>query len=161
MAFEYIVDKVPYVSQENPRVCWKASYKMMLGWKDGKVQSAADSLPGKEEMEKRGILDSEFLPCRQALGLSSTTYTVFQDLEKLTNALKMYGPIWVSGFFADGNKHIMVLRGAREGYISDPEVYVNDPFRGWSGAEARPSWWAFSKFKSKLNPVSYACQHWL
>lgn len=156
---EYTVD-VPYIAQPNQTVCWNASYKMMLKWK-GKSESLADSLPNDAQMRQRGILDSEFFACRGALGLSSSVYTSFQTVEKLKEKLETYGPIWVSGFYCDGHKHIVVVRGVRKGWLSDPEVYVNDPYRGLTGAQARPAWWSFSRFSNKMNPVPFACQHWL
>ena len=94
------------------------------------------------------------------LGLTSTTCTAFKTPGKIQEKLEMYGPVWCSGFRADGHKHIVVLRGVRETWHSAPEVYINDPFRGLTGAKARPSWWSFSRFAYKLNPVPYACQHW-
>jgi hypothetical protein len=105
-------------------------------------------------------MDSEFYTCRAYIGLSSTRYTHLQTFGHLKDLLEMYGPIWVSGFYADGHKHVVVLRGVREGWISDPEVYINDPYRGITGAEARPAWWSYSRFQKRINPVTFACQHW-
>jgi hypothetical protein len=156
---EYTVD-VDYLAQPDQKTCWNASYKMMLKYKK-KVESLADSLPNDTEMRDRGILDSEFLSCRTSLGLSSTSYSCFKKAEDILAKLQTYGPIWVSGTYCDGHKHIVVLRGVREGYFSKPEVYVNDPYRGMTGAAARPAWWSLSYFAANLNPVAYACQHWL
>jgi ABC-type bacteriocin/lantibiotic exporter with double-glycine peptidase domain len=156
---EYIVEGVPYYQQPDQRTCWNASYKMILAYGCRKV-GLADELPNNAKMRERGILDSEFPICRNALGLTSTRYTALKTVDGLKNALELYGPIWCSGFWCDGAKHIVIVRGIREGVFSKPEVYVNDPYRAITGAEGRPSWWTFSRFSAYLNPVPFACQHW-
>lgn len=156
---EYIVEDVPYIQQPDQITCWNACYKMMLKYKQ-KAETDADNLPNDAEMRTRGILDSEFATCRNKLGLSSTTYKALMTPEGLKEKLETYGPIWCSGFWADTHKHIVVVRGVRTNWTSDPEVYVNDPYRGLSGAKGRPSWWTWSRFEKLINPVSYACQHW-
>lgn len=134
---------------------------MMLNYKRGAAgESRADSLPNCAEMRDRGIYDSEFAECRNALGLTSSVYTGFKTASSINDKLTMYGPIWCSGFWADGHRHIIVPRGVREGYFSSPEVFVNDPARGLSGAEGRGAWWSLGRFANRLNPVPFACQHW-
>src|SRR4051794_39118857 len=141
MIDELIID-VKYIQQPDQQTCWNASYKMMLNYSNGVAgESRADNLPNDAAMRDRGILDSEFVTCRNALALSSTVYTGFKTASSVNDKLTMYGPIWCSGFWANGHKHVIVLRGVREGYISAPEVYVNDPQRGLSGAEGRGAWW--------------------
>jgi hypothetical protein len=157
-----LIINVNYMQQADPRTCWNAGYKMMLNYKNGVAgESRADNLPNDTAMRDRGIYDSEFAACRNSLGLSSTVYTGFKTASSVNDKLAMYGPIWCSGFWADGHKHIIVLRGVREGYTSSPEVFVNDPGRGLAGAEGRGAWWSFGRFANHLNPVSFACQHWL
>lgn len=161
---EYIVD-VPYLKQPDQRTCWNACYKMMLAYK-GKDQSAADSLPNDAKMRDRGILDSEFSTCRDKLGLTSSMYKAFQTPQSLRERLEWYGPIWVSGFYCDDNKHVIVVRGIQIPWyssssdISNWQVYVNDPYRALTGADGKPAWWSFSRFARKLNEVPFACQHW-
>ncbi len=156
---EYVVD-CPYIAQPDQTSCWNASYKMLLryrGWDEG----LADSLPEADKMHEDGIMDSQFHTCRDYIGLASTRYTYLKEFDNLKQVLEMYGPIWVSGFYAGGHKHIVVLRGVRSPwYSSDQDVYINDPYRGITGAEARPAWWSFSYFKRNINPVAFACQHW-
>jgi hypothetical protein len=153
---------VKYISQPDAQTCWNASYKMMLNYKKGASDEArADSLPNDSAMRSRGILDGEFSACRNALGLSSSVYTGFQTASAVKDKLEMYGPIWCSGFWAEGHKHIIIVRGIREGYISAAEIFVNDPIRGYKGAEARGAWWPFTRYVNHLNPVPFACQHWL
>ena len=152
---------VTYVQQADPRTCWNAGYKMMLNYKSGVGwESRADNLPNDAAMRDRGIYDSELAACRNALGLTSSVYTGFKSASAINDKLNMYGPIWCSGFWADGHKHIIVLRGVREGYFSSPEVFVNDPGRGLAGAEGRGAWWSLGRFANHINPVSFACQHW-
>ncbi|MCZ2154260.1 MAG: hypothetical protein LC114_10255 [Bryobacterales bacterium] len=161
---EYIVD-VPYIQQPDQRTCWNAGYKMMLAYK-GKDQSLADNLPNDALMRERGILDTEFPVCRDKLGLTSSIYTAFNDPKVLKDKLKWYGPIWVSGFYCDDYKHIIVVRGIRIPWYSDEDdvtnwqVYVNDPYRSLAGAHGRPAWWSFTRFANKMNKVPFACQHW-
>ena len=156
---EYTVD-CPYIPQPDQRTCWHASYKMLLRYR-GADESLADRLPDADKMREDGIMDSQFHTCRDFLGLNSTRYTYLKEFDHLKTLLEMYGPIWVSGFYASGHKHIVILRGVRSPwYSSDEEVYINDPYRGITGAEARPAWWSFSYFKRNINPVQFACQHW-
>ena len=152
---------VKYIAQPDEKTCWNASYKMMLDYKsNGAWNSKADHLPNDAQMRDRGIYDSEFSACRDNLKLSSTTYKAFLTADGVKEKLDMYGPIWFSGFWAEGHKHIVVVRGVREGYISAPEVFVNDPIRALKGAAAQGTWWPYSKFLNNLNRVSFACQHW-
>ncbi len=152
---------VKYIQQADPRTCWNAGYKMMLNYKGGAGwEPRADGLPNDTEMRDRGIYDSEFATCRNALGLSSSVYTGFKTASAINDKITMYGPIWCSGFWADGHKHVIVLCGVREGYFSSAEVLVNDPGRGLAGAQGRSAWWSLGRFANHLNPVSYACQHW-
>lgn len=157
---EYIVEGVPYYDQLDRRTCWNASYKMMLGFK-GRQERLADELPNDAKMRERGILDGEFPICRNALGLTSTSFSVFKTVDGLKDALERYGPIWCSGFWCDGHKHIVVVRGVRETWGCSPEAYVHDPYRAITGAAGRAAWWSFSRFSVHLNPVPFACQHWL
>lgn len=157
---EYIVPDVPYIQQPDEATCWMAAYKMMLKYK-GKSESAAESLPNHKMMRERGILDGEFLQCRSALGLISSVYTGFQSIDDIESKLKSYGPIWVSGRYCDGRyKHIVVLRGIRKQFLSDPEVYLNDPWSGFRYGLAKPRWLSLKSFTEKMNQSSYSCQHW-
>jgi len=85
---EYTIKKVPYISQNSATTCWNAAYKMMLDYK-GKSKSVADSLPNDAAMRMRGIFDSEFLKCRQAVGLTSSTYQAFLSAEAIESKLKV------------------------------------------------------------------------
>src|SRR5882672_1337996 len=107
-----LIINVNYIQQADPRTCWNAGYKMMLNYKYGVAgESRADNLPNDTAMRDRGIYDSEFATCRNAVGLSSTVYSGFKTASSVNDKLTMYGPIWCSGFWADGHKHIIVLRG--------------------------------------------------
>jgi len=151
---EYIIPNVPYVAQTDPRWCWNAGYRMML-LAAGRPDFLVDCFPNDADMKDRGILDSEFQACRDALGLTSSSWNSFNSLDKLQQKLEMYGPIWCSGFWCDGHKHIVIARG-----VGDQGVYVNDPYRGMTGAAARPSWWSWGKFVNNMNRVPFAFQHW-
>lgn len=155
---DYIVKNVPYIAQTTYETCWLAAYKMMLAWK-GKPQTLAEKLPDHQIMRVNGIMDSQFLACRQALGLCSSTYTGFRDADAIEGKLKSYGPIWVSGTYAKGHKHIVVLYGVR-GSGNDAQVLIHDPATGMSIANPKPDWWPIGWFANRLNPVPYACQHW-
>jgi len=152
---------VNYIAQPDEQTCWYASYKMMLDYQSmGAWVGRADHLPNIAQMKQRGIYDSELATCRNSVGMSSTTYKSFLTADSVADMLDMYGPIWCSGFWAEGHKHIVVLRGIREGYFSAPEVYVNDPRRALHGAAAWGAWWSFDKFVKNLNRVPFAFQHW-
>jgi len=156
---DYIVKNVPYIAQTEYETCWLAAYKMMLAWK-GKPQTLAEQLPNHQSMRVTGILDGQFLSCRQALGLCSSSYTGFRNADAIEGKLQSYGPIWVSGMYAKkGHKHIVVLYGVR-GSGNDAEVLINDPATGMSITKPKPDWWPISWFSNRLNPVEYACQHW-
>jgi hypothetical protein len=158
---EYIVPDVPYIGQPDEATCWNAAYKMMLKYK-GKNVTTADSLPNDKMMRERGILDGEFLACRSALGLCSSTYKGFQTVEDIASKLKSYGPIWVSGRYCDGKyKHIVVLRGIKDPLFGDAEVYLNDPWSAFRYGLAKPRWLSLKSFTSKMNDAAYSCQHWL
>lgn len=157
---EYIVNNVPYVAQKDETTCWNAAYRMMLKYKSGKDPDAADRLPDAEKMKVSGIMDGQFLACRAALGLTSSTYKAFLTVEGIKDKLDYYGPIWVSGNYCSGHKHILVVRGVRDPIIGEAEVYVNDPYRGYKSGVNEPKWVSLSYFKNNINPVSYACQHW-
>lgn len=156
---EYIVSDVPYIAQNTYETCWLASYKMMLAWK-GKSKELAEQLPDHRKMRQEGIMDAQLLGCRKALNLSSSTYTGFRDEEAIESKLQKYGPIWVSGFFASGHKHIVVLYGVR-GSGSKAQVLINDPQTGMSITNPKPDWWSLGWFANRLNEVPYACQHWM
>jgi len=157
---EYIVENVPYIGQKDGATCWNAAYRMMLKWKS-KDESAADRLPNDAQMRERGILDQEFAACRGAVGLISSTYTGFQTADDIKSKLESYGPIWVSGDYCEGKyKHIVILRGVRDPFIGDAEVYLNDPYSAFRYGLAKPRWMPLKTFVSKLNKVPYACQHW-
>ncbi len=155
---DYIVPNVPYIPQKTYETCWLAAYKMLLAWK-GRPQEMAESLPNHQIMRRDGILDSQFLACRTALGLMSSTYTGFRDADAIEGKLQSYGPIWVSGTYAKGHKHIVVLRGVR-GSGNDAEVLINDPQTGMNISNPKDDWWPISWFSNRLNPVAFACQHW-
>ncbi len=156
---EYKIE-VPYVAQKDIPTCWNAAYKMMLLYK-GKDPTAADRLPNDKQMRDRGILDSEFMACRNQLGLSSSTYTAFASAEQIEEKLKSYGPIWVSGTYCEGHKHILVVRGVRSPFIGADEVWVNDPWSGFKFGLVQPRWIDLKNFVQRMNPVTAACQHWL
>jgi hypothetical protein len=44
--------------------------------------------------------------------------------------------------------------------VGEAEVYINDPYRAFSGGYAEPKWVSMKWFIEKMNPVDYACQHW-
>lgn len=155
---EYIVSNVPYIAQNTYETCWLASYKMMLAWRS-KATDLAERLPNHQDMRREGIMDSQFPVCRKALGLLSSTYTGFRDADAIEGKLQSYGPIWVSGKYAKGHKHIVVLLGVR-GSGGDAEVLVNDPATGMSISNAKSEWWPLGWFANRLNPVPFACQHW-
>jgi len=151
---------VKYIAQPDEKTCWNASYKMLLDWaSSGAWNSRADRLPNDRLMRDRGILDSEFATCRNALSLNSSTYTAFLTPKGVRDKINMYGPIWCSGYWANGHKHVVVLRGIREGTFSAAEVFVNDPYRAFQGAAPVGTWWPFSKFVNNLNRVPFTCQH--
>lgn len=156
---DYIVNNVPYIAQNTYETCWLAAYKMMLGYRS-KAAELAERLPNHQAMRREGILDAQLPICRKALDLCSSTYTGFRDADDIESKLQKYGPIWVSGFYAKGHKHIVVLRGVR-GSGSDAEVLVNDPQTGMNITTPKPEWWPLGWFANRLNPVPYACQHWL
>lgn len=157
---EYILD-VPYVAQDDYTTCWKAGYKMMLMWK-GSPPEAADHLPNASSMETDGIMDWQLPVCRHALQLSSTDYRAFLTEDGMTDKLQRYGPIWCSGFWAKKkHKHIVVVRGIRTHWVGDPDLYVNDPYQAFNGGRACGTWWTWESFTKLINPVAYACQHWL
>ncbi len=145
-----------YIAQTTPETCWHAAYETMVRYKAGNP-AVVDQLPNAKEMSERGIYDSEFMACASRIGLEGTRYTYFKDIGNVEYALQKFGPIWVSGFYASGHKHIVTLAGVD---TDDKKVYVNDPFRGWNGAEQRASWWDHGWFANRLNPVPWACQHW-
>jgi hypothetical protein len=157
---------VPYIKQDTPTTCWNASYKMMLRWTH-LYESMADQLPHDTEMRERGILDSEFGTCRVKLGLKSASCNDLSTPEGIQAILEAHGPIWCAGYWAtdfDSKdkpdfKHIVVVRGIQTHWFSAPEVFVNDPYRGYHG-NATPSWWSWSHFWGKLHKVSQNCQYW-
>lgn len=110
-------------------------------------------------MRVDGILDGQFLACRQALGLCSSSYTGFRDADAIEGKLQSYGPIWVSGTYAKGHKHIVVLYGVR-GSGNSAEVLNNDPATGMSISNPKPDWWPIGLVRQPVKPVAYACQHW-
>ena len=154
---DYIVKEVPYIAQSTYETCWLAAYKMMLAWKRRPLDQA-ERLPNNETMRRDGILDSQFLSCRTALGLMSSTYTGFKEADAIEGKLQSCGPIWVSGTYAKGHKHIVVLYGVR-GSGKDAEVLINDPQTGMSISKPKPDWWPIGWFTHRLNPVPFACQH--
>ncbi|MBI4910710.1 MAG: hypothetical protein HY820_44260 [Acidobacteria bacterium] len=156
---EYTVN-VPYVAQKEIPTCWNAAYRMMLMYK-GKDPSAADQLPNDKQMRDRGILDSEFLACRNKLGMTSSTYKAFATADQIEEKLKFYGAIWVSGTYCEGHKHILILRGIKRPLIGSDEVLVNDPWSGFKYGLTKPRWIDLNTFVQKMNPVVGACQHWL
>jgi Papain-like cysteine protease AvrRpt2 len=158
---------VDYIKQETPTTCWNAGYKMMLRW-TCMYESMADNLPNDKQMRDRGILDGEFLTCRRRLGLQSANYEDLGTPDGLAKILEEHGPIWVAGYWATDFtmkgkpdfKHIVIIRGVKTHVFSEDEVYVNDPYRGYSGAAAAPSWWGWSRFWNKLHKVPDNCQYW-
>ncbi|MFZ4625530.1 MAG: papain-like cysteine protease family protein [Rhodoferax sp.] len=155
---DFIVKNVPYIAQTTYETCWLAAYKMMLAWKK-RPQELAERLPNDAIMRQNGILDSQFLACRGALGLLSSSYTGFKDADAIEGKLQSYGPIWVSGTYAKGHKHIVVLYGVR-GSGNSAEVLINNPETGMSITNPKPDWWPIGWFANRLNPVSFSCQHW-
>jgi hypothetical protein len=145
-----------YVGQSTKETCWRAAYEMLLRYK-GMDPKLADNLPNNSDMRTRGILDSEFAGCAKALGLGGIRYTYFKAIENLDWALRTCGPIWVSGFYCDGYKHIVCVKGVD---VDDAKVLVNDPWRTFTGAKAKTVEWSFSYFANNLNPVPWACQLW-
>jgi Papain-like cysteine protease AvrRpt2 len=158
---------VPYIAQTTPTTCWNAGYKMMLRW-TCMYESMADTLPNDKLMRQRGILDSDFAPCRMRLGMGSANWEDLSTPDGLAKQLEDHGPIWCAGFWATDFtlkdkpdfKHIVIIRGVKTHIIGDDEVYVNDPYRGYSGAAAAPSWWSWSRFWNKLHKVPQNCQYW-
>lgn len=148
--------EVPYEGQATISTCWRACYRMLVGWK-GKDRSIVDKLPNISKMLSRGILDSEFAACRDQLGLSSTRYTFFGTVSNVAHMVSTYGPIWVSGFYCNGSKHIVLVTGVN---VDEKTIRVNDPWRSFTGAKGKPSWWGHGYFYKNINPVSFACQHW-
>lgn len=158
---DYYVEGVPYIAQATGETCWNAAYKMMLKYKK-LSDSVADTLPNDSAMRTRGILDSEFAICRNALNLSSSTYKGFLTLDNVYDKLKSYGPIWVSGEYCESSfKHIVVLRGISNPIFGEAEVCINDPYSGFKHGWSKPRWIPFSRFIDRINKVNYACQHWL
>ena len=157
---EYIVPDVPYIGQKTPATCWNAAYKMMLKWKR-REESNADSLPNEAAMRERGILDSEFLLCREKLGLTSSVASGFQTAEDIETKLNMYGPIWVSGDYCEGKyKHILILRGVRDPWVGAAEVFVNDPYSQFRYGLPHARWIDLKLFAKRMNKVHFSCQHW-
>lgn len=156
---EYVIQNVPYVAQDGVTTCWKASYKMMLKYRKLDV-SAADNLPASQAMVREGIKDYQFETCRTKLGLTSTNYKCFNTADNIEYMLRMYGPVWVSGFYCNGAKHIVVLRGVKDPFVGSAEVLLNDPWRGYKSGVCEPKWYDLQWFVDKMNPVMYACQHW-
>jgi hypothetical protein len=157
---EYTLSNITYIAQPDDKTCWLAAYKMMLKYK-GKPEVAAETLPNDTDMRQRGILDGEFLQCRTALGLCSSTYKGFLTVSDIEGKLKSYGPIWVSGKYCAGKyKHIVVVCGVRDTLLDGQQVYIADPWSGYVGARSAPRWIDLSTFKTNINQVPFSCQHW-
>src|SRR5262249_29563894 len=126
-----------------------------------------DQLPNDKDMQVRGIYDSEFSACQMKLGLRTATAEQVSTPEGLQAILYEFGPIWCGGYccpdlttkLGRGFKHIVVVRGVKTHWFDSPEVYVNDPYRGYV-AQARPSWWSWSYFYANLLKVPNNCQYW-
>jgi hypothetical protein len=158
---DYEVDYVKYFSQEEETTCWEAAYKMMLYYKN-KAESNVLFLPNREKMRERGILDSEFVRCRNNLGLCSSSFTGFLSREDIRSKLIMYGPIWVCGrYCASKYKHIVVLIGVRGSDDSSAQVCINDPWSAYCGGAPKERWIPFKSFTGNINRVPFSCQHWL
>jgi ABC-type bacteriocin/lantibiotic exporter with double-glycine peptidase domain len=157
---EYVIEGVPYIAQPTNATCWLASYQMMLAYK-GKETSRAESLPNDIKMRERGILNGEFPICREALGMTSSTFKGFQSVDSIRLKLELYGPIWVSGNYCDGTfKHIVVLIGIKDPWIGDASVCINDPYSGYKYGLSKSRWIPLDRFVKKMNQVAFACQHW-
>jgi hypothetical protein len=161
---EFTTKNTYYVGQVTKETCWAAAYETMIRHKGGDP-AKVKTLPNYKEMCSRGILDGEFAACRDHIGLTSTRYTFFKDITNLEHSLRTHGPLWVSGFYCEGHKHIVVIGGVRiddteDQDDDDNEILMFDPWRAYNGAKAEPKWFPYSYFRNKLNPVSYSCQHW-
>ena len=141
-----------YVPQKKPTTCWKAGYEMMIRYKAGDPKKT-DSLPRHSEMEERGILDKEFVECGQHIGLVGIKHEWFTDFNNMVHAIRYFGPVWCSGFFLQGKKHIIVIKGVN---IDDQEIEYNDPWRAFMGADAKSTWRSFAWFKKNVNPVPWS-----
>jgi hypothetical protein len=153
---EYECPHSYYVGQSTKETCWRAAYEMLLRHKAGDPQKAFN-LPNAAQMSTRGILDSEFATCAKELGLGGIRYTYFQAIENLEHALRNWGPIWVSGFYCEGAKHVVCVKGID---VDDEKVLVNDPWRSYTGAKGKAVQWSFSYFAKNINPVPWSCQLW-
>ena len=158
--------EVPYIKQDTPRTCWNAAYKMMLKYA-GKNDSLADRLPHDTEMRDRGIYNAEFPICKSTLGLRSCDTNSVSTPDALEAQIYEFGPLWCAGYYCpdlsvkNGGdyKHVVVVRGVQTHWFSEAEVLVNDPYRGYI-AQARPSWWSWSRFWANLLKVPHNCQYW-
>ena len=101
-----------------------------------------------------------------AVGLTVGNQRPGIHAEGLQAILYEFGPIWCAGYYCPDMKkkgvdfkHVVVVRGMRTHWIDETEVLVNDPYRGYV-AQARPSWWSWSRFYSNLLKVPQNCQYW-
>ena len=145
-----------YVPQKAPTTCWKAGYEMMIRYKGGDPK-LTDSLPNHAQMVQRGIMDSEFSDCAKHIGLGTVSHSWFQQFNNMVHAIRSWGPVWCSGFFLEGKKHIIVVKGVN---IDDQEIEYNDPWRAFTGALPKSTWRPFSWFAKNVNPVAGSCQVW-
>ena len=152
----YEVPRTYYIGQSTVATCWRACYEVMIRYAVGDPKTAY-TLPDHKRMEKSGIKDPHFPVCAKALGLGGIRWHWFKDIENMNHALRCWGPVWVSGFYCDGHKHVVVVKGID---LDEKHILVIDPWRGYVGAKGKAVEWSFSYFRNRINPVPWSCQLW-
>ena len=154
---EYSASRVYYIAQTTYATCWRAAYETMVRYKVGDPKKVY-KLPNYNAMCANGIMDSQFYACAKALGLGGIRYHWFKVMANVEHALRNWGPIWVSGFYASGHKHIIVVKGID---TDANEIEICDPLRGYyAPTQGKAIMWPFSHFAKRINPASWSCQLW-
>lgn len=124
----YEVPGVQLIRQDKDNACWFASAMMLLNWKERFRPSTENmsKMIDRDTMrlynDNNGILNPQIIPFAMRLGLIRIP-PQSPTINGLLGWLRYYGPLWTNG-----EKHIVVIAGIKQGHQGNYLVKVYDPW---------------------------------
>ena len=147
--------RVRGIAQVNSKCCWLACYKMLYDWKGKKASAVTPKIQKAGISTTKGLVPKDWYKARNALGLSSISYSHLKTASGMRWCLSKCGPIWCAGDFLNNGPHAILVTGI---YSKDTMLQIHDPYilatRGEVDSMGHGLWCKLIFHKA------FACQLW-
>lgn len=129
-------NNMPVVGQPSMMECWISCYQMILkangiNWTISQIENklTMGSFGKAKQARIKGIGDEDLISCANALKMGYNRTSSINTLSGVKIMLKLCGPLWVAGQFADDQgvfrRHIVTVIGVDE---ENQQVCIVNPW---------------------------------